>query len=1000
MSGRSVVARLTIDGVEGVITGFRKAGSAAVEYASVASKAGDKATAWVDKNRNKLDTVAGSLLKFGAVGGLALAGMAKAAIDWESAWAGVTKTVDGTPEQLDQIEAGLRGLAKALPASHEEIAAVAEAAGQLGIETDSVVGFTKTMIDLGETTNLTAEEASSSLAQFMNIMGTSAKNVDRLGSAIVALGNDGASTERDIVQMGQRIAAAGNQIGMSETDVLAFASALSSTGVEAEAGGTAISKTFRQIDADVREGGSSLELIADTAGMTSGEFVTAWETDAGGAVASFVEGLGGMQSRGEDVNGVLETLGMTGERQADSILRLAGATTDAGAAQDILREALELGGQAWEDNAALAEEAQKRYDTRASQTQIAINSIKDEAITLGESLLPVIDDILSGVMSAVDAFSGLSDPAKDLGVAILTIGTAGALAVGGVGKLVTGLASAKAAINTLGISVGTATKAMGVIGLAIAAAGTFLASWMGRQQDAKAKVEAYTQAIREQGEVIGEMTRQQAVQSLQDAGVLDWAERLGVDLTQVTDAALGSQAALDAVKASIEATTAATDESIAANQAEMDALSAKGVLTDAELVRYTDLSNANDSLRATQSDRVSATSELMGAIEGEAAVTAEATDKAMQFSAAMGEGATATDQAAAAAEADAQAKAEQQQAIAMTAEEMDNLLSSTQAYANALLALSGSQIGVETQIANLADRLAELDEAGDESAYTLDLTTEAGRRNQQALNDLASSSMSYIETMYKQGASTEEIAEATDRARDKWVEGAVAMGMSATEANTLAEAYFAIPDEVDTDIEADDSVAQARVKAAHAALDGLPDEVTPEIRALLDQGKISEAEARIRALERDRDLWIRVHTRVVSAPVMGATVAEADGGLLDFYAHGGLRERHVAQIAPAGSWRVWAEPETGGEAYIPLAESKRPRSLQIWRETGRRLGVEGFADGAVLTQTSSVTTTSNGPVTHVYNLSFPNMNDVATIVQVINDAPRLRAQKTGVHVNG
>ncbi len=62
------------------------------------------------------------------------------------------------------------------------------------------------------------------------------------------------------------------------------------------------------------------------------------------------------------------------------------------------------------------------------------------------------------------------------------------------------------------------------------------------------------------------------------------------------------------------------------------------------------------------------------------------------------------------------------------------------------------------------------------------------------------------------------------------------------------------------------------------------------------------------------------------------------------------RENHVAQIAPAGSWRVWAEDETGGEAYIPLAPAKRPRSMEIWRQTGRLLGateMDFYANGKI-----------------------------------------------------
>lgn len=91
--------------------------------------------------------------------------------------------------------------------------------------------------------------------------------------------------------------------------------------------------------------------------------------------------------------------------------------------------------------------------------------------------------------------------------------------------------------------------------------------------------------------------------------------------------------------------------------------------------------------------------------------------------------------------------------------------------------------------------------------------------------------------------------------------------------------------------------------------------------------------------------------------------SKADGGVVDYYADGGIQrggvrhfatgaENHVAQIAPGGSWRVWAEDETQGESYIPLARSKRPRSRAITEETVRRLGgnpqsIEWNANGNV-----------------------------------------------------
>lgn len=238
MATRSVIVRLEAQ-VAGYVAGLGRAATATDNLAKQAAQARNS----VRDNSQAMETAGTAYTLFGAavVGGLAAA--TKAAIDWESAWAGVTKTVSGTPEQMDALEGSLRGLAKTLPATHDEIAGVAEAAGALGVAREDVVGFTKTMIDLGETTNLTSDEAATSIAQIANVTGLMAREgaegVAKFGSALVALGNDGASTEAEILSMAQRIAGAGVQVGLSEGEILGLASALSSVGIEAEAGGSA-----------------------------------------------------------------------------------------------------------------------------------------------------------------------------------------------------------------------------------------------------------------------------------------------------------------------------------------------------------------------------------------------------------------------------------------------------------------------------------------------------------------------------------------------------------------------------------------------------------------------------------------------------------------------------------------------------------------------------------------------------------------------------------------
>lgn len=71
----------------------------------------------------------------------------------------------------------------------------------------------------------------------------------------------------------------------------------------------------------------------------------------------------------------------------------------------------------------------------------------------------------------------------------------------------------------------------------------------------------------------------------------------------------------------------------------------------------------------------------------------------------------------------------------------------------------------------------------------------------------------------------------------------------------------------------------------------------------------------------------------------------ANGGF--FFANGA--EDHRAMIAGAGNSRtpvrIWAEPETGGEAYIPLAPSKRARSTAILATVADKFGMTVVGKG-------------------------------------------------------
>lgn len=346
-----------------------------------------------------------------AVGGLA--GVAiRSGIKFESAFAGVKKTVDATDEELAKFKQSIRDMSKEMPSSAEAIAGVAEAAGQLGIKNENLIGFTRTMTMLGDATNMSSDEAATSLARLANITGMSQSNFDRLGSTVVALGNNLATTESEIVAMSMRIAGAGHQVGMTEAQIMSFSGALSSVGIEAEAGGTAFSSLISKMSLATQKGGEQLEQFAKVAGMSASEFKTAFERDAANAIITFIKGLDKINKNGGSAIKTLDEMGLSDIRMRDALLRAAGAS-------DTFSEALAIGNRAWDENKALTKEAEQRYKTLESRIQIFKNTINDIGISLYESVNTPLGDM---VTSATNAANGLEKAFQKDGITGLAKG--------------------------------------------------------------------------------------------------------------------------------------------------------------------------------------------------------------------------------------------------------------------------------------------------------------------------------------------------------------------------------------------------------------------------------------------------------------------------------------------------------------------------------------------------------------------------------------------------
>ena len=813
------------------------------------------------KNSADLQTAGTSLAAVGA-GALAFsAGTGKLAMDWESAFAGVKKTVDDSAEGYAQLEGELRNLAKTLPATHTEVAAVAEAAGQLGVARDDIVGFTATMIDLGETTNLTADEAATNIAQISNVMGTmdreGSEGVERFGAALVELGNNGASTEKEILDMAQRIAGAASTVGASESDVLALSNTLASMGIRAEQGGGVATRVILKMRSAVDEGGESLETFAQVAGTSAEEFAAKFRSSPMEALDLVAQGIGRVNAEGGNVSATLSDLGVKGTEETQVMLALASAG-------DLLSESLRMGEEAWKSNSALAEEAQKRYETSEARIQIAWNNIKDAAIDAGGAILPVVANIAEGVGGVVGAFTDLPGPVKGAAGAIAGVGGVAATAGGALLLLAPRAVETYDAFRRLAPEGSKAAGAIGKVGKAAGIASAALVGFSvlkGLANDAapatKGLEETANAMLRLKDAAEGDFT---ALDDLFSSG--DSIRDLG-DAIRYAD-----PSDLDSNMESFGSTVLGLETPAARAREQFDTLGKTLATMDAESAaeQFRKLREAAEAEGSTMLSTWEGVKEYMPAyaesVEAASNATGKAADEATLYGIAMGhlpsymqpaqdatEGVAtaaedATESLGALGQVDAGSNvggiAEAMGVLTDEATELDDKLDGVLDALTRMGVLESNAIsatmGYQEALENLAATAAE-------NAATLDLTTEAGRNNMSALQGLADAGRELLDANVRAGESQGTLRDGLIDTYNTLVENAQAMGQSATEADALARKLMGIPANVDVETYLSDAALVA-AEATGNAIEAIPGYRGVTV-AVTEDGTVGEVQASI-----------------------------------------------------------------------------------------------------------------------------------------------------------
>lgn len=507
-----------------------------------------------------------------AAGGVA---SAKFAIDFEDSFAGVKKTVDATPEQLAKIKQGIIDLSTtgidgrgAIPQTATELNELAAAGGQLGISQENIIDFTEVMAQMGSATNLVGEEGAATLARFMNVMGTSQGEIRNIGSAIVDLGNHSATTESEIAEMALRMGKYGSSVRMSAADVLGYSAALSSLGIEAQMGGSAIGRTWLSIETAVASGGEGLTKFAKYSGKSAEEFKEQWNTDSSGAFNGLLKGL----QSAENLTVALDDLGINNTQDIQAMMALVNG-------YDLVTESVNRSNTAYQENTALQEEFNAKNETTASKLANTKNNIIEAARSIGETMLPSIQDASTTVADFAKGLSQMSDEQKravvNTGATVIAIGaiskvSAGAIkGVGGIVEAVGNIKKAFSAGGALAKFAPTLTSIGAAAGPAVLSLGAMATATVVLYKAAR-KYEEYSKDWSRGGDELSNKTKSYA-DAARDLNSLQWELR---NLQQVVNNPDTDETTLQQSKQRIEEIknllAEKYDMDISVNDAELD----------------------------------------------------------------------------------------------------------------------------------------------------------------------------------------------------------------------------------------------------------------------------------------------------------------------------------------------------------------------------------------------------------------------------------------------
>ena len=545
-----------------------------------------------------------------------------------------------------------------------------------------------------------------------------------------------------------------------------------------------------------------------------------------------------------------------------------------------------------------ARQAAMRQDNLAGDIEKLGGALDTALIRTGAAANDVLRGMTQAITELIDMYGEAPEPIQATALVLGVVTAAVLLFAGGAVGARAKFLELQLALDKTNMSMGKTAIIGGIAGIALTGVLAIVTGLMAAQADARARAESYAEALRQTGSAADESVRGIVAANLSAKESFLWLE---------------GDSAYDAAKKlgiSMDLVTDAAEGNAKAQQQLREELASGGHGSDEFKAKLEDLG-----ISLTDYSRLSTT--VTQAVERENAAREEGRELVDQQAEATDGSVESAENAAEAYIAEAESVEDLSSKLSTLIETINEANGVGQDAVSANADYQQSLTDVKTQIDNIA--------AGTEGyARGIDLSTQAGRNNAEMLLHLAQDSQEAAQAQLDLDGNTQTYIASLQEGRQRLIDSAIAMGASEEAAYQLADQIYKIPSQKEIEILADTESAEVKLQRLKDRLDSIPGYRSVTLETITIGGRT-------------------------------AGIANANGNVIESYASGGIRENHVAQMAKAGAYRVWAEPETGGETYVPHHPSKRARSEQIMVETARILGGTYIPAGAQQFATGSPT---------------------------------------------